>query len=104
MTNHANKVSCVPPYTCRDCGYGPDTAASTVDDGVGPEQGALSLCLNCGALSLFQPDMTQRPLTDDEWAALPAETLQHIARIETNRRRMFGGVLGNLTKKKKGRA
>jgi len=52
----------IPPHTCS-CGQVSDTASGREAT---PEPGHLSLCINCGILTIFAEDMSQRPPTAEE--------------------------------------
>lgn len=41
---------------CPECGYHPDYASS-ISEKATPEEGDLSICINCGALNRFGPGM-----------------------------------------------
>lgn len=55
------------PDACRTCGR-PNDRASSLDGSQRPGPGDLSICLSCGELSAFNPDLTLRPLTPEERA------------------------------------
>ncbi len=50
---------------CRACGYEMDHATGAGHGGI-PGPGDLSLCLNCGELSVFTPGMRRRSPTAEE--------------------------------------
>jgi hypothetical protein len=47
------------PWFCSECDYGPMDAMTSVPNGVMPEEGSITLCLNCGAV--YELDWTLRP-------------------------------------------
>lgn len=53
----------VPPHKCELCG---DVNDMTSHADKSPEEGNLSICWNCGMLTIFQEDLTQRKLTPEE--------------------------------------
>jgi hypothetical protein len=60
----------VPKAMCWHCDRLLDAAAS-MDDGPKPEPGAVSLCLYCGAVGVFGPDLMlsapDKALLDELW-------------------------------------
>lgn len=56
----------LPISECRGCGYRADSATGPRK----PEPGDVSICARCRTLSVYGDDMTLRPPTDEEWAAL----------------------------------
>lgn len=55
-------------FSCLACGYIADMASGVVDKQapskeIKPKPGDLSICIKCGHLAVFKPDMTLRPLT-----------------------------------------
>jgi hypothetical protein len=68
-----------PPSTCRICGYPFDRARGMT--AFAPQPGDISICLNCGVLSLFADDLTPRPLTNQERAKVPNKALLAIGFI-----------------------
>jgi hypothetical protein len=56
---------------CLACGYKHDAATEIIHDhGVKPRAGDISVCLNCGALAIFNADLTLRLPTTEEKADL----------------------------------
>ena len=51
---------------CQTCGYGMDDATAVPDEGV---------CLNCGELAIFTPELGLRPATAIECGDLPESAL-----------------------------
>lgn len=56
----------IPKQSCSFCGYVADTAANPFSGVKRPKPGDLIVCMNCGHLTAFGPDMKQRPLTPEE--------------------------------------
>ena len=52
----------VPTTACWECGHRSDAASGATT----PKPGDFTLCINCGALSVFADDLAARPPTDDE--------------------------------------
>lgn len=52
----------LPPELCAECGYLMDTVSAADGGDEKPQEGDLSLCLNCGAASLFDAALQRRPL------------------------------------------
>jgi hypothetical protein len=63
----------VPLSVCRSCGDEMDRASSPFTDRP-PKPGALSMCLTCGALSRFGPDLLLEPVSQEEIAELRARS------------------------------
>ena len=64
------------PLACRVCGRVADSASNALgDDDLCPQPGDYTVCINCGALSVFTREMTLRPLTQEEHADLPQNAL-----------------------------
>jgi hypothetical protein len=54
-----------PVTACWHCDR-PLDAASAVEGFAEPEEGAVSLCLYCGAIAMFGPDLILYPVTKEE--------------------------------------
>jgi hypothetical protein len=54
----------VPVTICWHCDR-PLDAATGIDDAGKPSEGAVSLCLYCGAVAVFGPDLTMLPPTEE---------------------------------------
>ena len=70
------KTTEVPPHTCTQCGDLNDAASHTDQM---PQEGNISVCWNCGLLTVFNKDLTQRKPTAEElaeWKTHPAEWAQ----------------------------
>lgn len=55
----------LPPTHCPHCGREADAATDMTTQEV-PDPGSLSVCIGCGALSIFGDDMQLRELTLEE--------------------------------------
>lgn len=58
------KSTKIPPYVC-ECGYETNTTVAAYHEAV-PTSGDLSVCLNCARLTIFNSNLTLRPLTSEE--------------------------------------
>ena len=58
--------------TCPHCGYVTDMTSS-VSENARPEPGAMTICIKCWNVGLFNDDMTIRVPTEDDWSAMIAE-------------------------------
>jgi hypothetical protein len=58
------KTTRVPLGACATCGHKLDSATS-IGANV-PSEGSVSICVGCGALSIFTADLTLRPPTPKE--------------------------------------
>lgn len=67
-----------PTSTCHVCKYESDDATDVIGDST-PVPGDLSICVNCGAVGEFNDIMVLKPMTDEELAAIDAETLAVVA-------------------------
>lgn len=70
-----------PPNKCLLCGAMLD-AATSMGNKSAPDPGSLSICGECGAVSVFADDLTLRPLTDVEVREITSsdETMQMLFR------------------------
>jgi hypothetical protein len=73
-------ATAIPDFVCPSCGYRSDRAASTTGKHATPAPGDLSICIGCAEVTEFNPDMTQRTLTPEEFLDLPIEVRRHIIR------------------------
>lgn len=71
----------VPTTACLNCGKLLD-AAMNANTNERPDPGSLSICLYCGAVTIFGDDLRLRPLTQGEFDELQAqpETLKFLRR------------------------
>ena len=61
----------IPPQMCRQCGYLFDAASATRESGGKkriPKAGSVSICMNCGDLTVFDKGLRLRPPTPEELA------------------------------------
>jgi hypothetical protein len=63
MTDDAYRY---PITVCWHCDRPLDAASPPGEDQGGPQAGAVSLCLYCGAIAIFEDENFQRPPTKDE--------------------------------------
>jgi len=75
-------VYMMPVTMCPTCGY-VMTAAGTVDGSEGrrPTNGDITGCMKCGESLIYGEAMQVRPLTLEEYTALPAEQQRDLAKI-----------------------
>lgn len=60
---------------CPHCGASLDASTNIDYEDGPPEVGDYSMCLHCGVILIYQPDMTVRRAELDDLAKLPRETL-----------------------------
>ena len=60
----------VPETKCPKCGQVLDATVNMLGDEA-PEPGNLSVCAHCTAYLVFNDDLTQRLMSDEEFIALP---------------------------------
>ena len=56
----------MPVTLCWHCDRALDDASEMLEEGGRPTPGAVSLCLYCGAVAFFGPDLELRPPTEEE--------------------------------------
>jgi RNase P subunit RPR2 len=56
----------IPKHVCPNCGYVMDQTSEAAGDGK-PTAGCISMCLSCGAVRIFNADLTLRDPTAQEW-------------------------------------
>jgi hypothetical protein len=61
----------VPAYTCPTCGDLNDAASN--EHGATPSEGDVSMCVNCGEITMFNADLSQRIPTEEEMAAIRSD-------------------------------
>ena len=71
----------LPEQTCEVCGYKFDCAMGTGSQR--PRPGDYSVCLKCGEIYTYQPDMTMRVPTLMELMELDAETSRQLELVQT---------------------
>ncbi len=88
------------PWMCAKCGYLMD--ANVVSEGphVEPEEGDLSICLNCADV-YWREGTKWRPIKPAEWASLPLEQRREIIGLTLVHRRV---ITEDLNKGRGGRA
>lgn len=57
----------IPEQRCLTCGYKMDRSSDAISDQK-PREGDFSMCLSCGAVTIFNKDLTTRKPTPDEEA------------------------------------
>lgn len=60
-----NNETEIPKQTCPECGYEMDCTSAAVGNAK-PQPGDLSMCLACGAASVFTEDLHMRKPTPEE--------------------------------------
>jgi hypothetical protein len=63
----------LPLAVCRVCAYENDAASPIRGEDDRPKPGDVCLCLNCGEVSLYGPDMLPRVPLWHELADIPSE-------------------------------
>ena len=64
----------MPPSKCLNCGKLLD-AATCVQGKHAPDAGSLSICIDCGAVTIFGDDLRLRPLTEAEAKDVQSDTV-----------------------------
>jgi hypothetical protein len=59
-----------PGNKCLECGYQYEAASGLFQDDITPQQGDVSICLNCGVALIFNADLTLRRPTPEEKFAI----------------------------------
>lgn len=72
----------LPMCRCEVCGYEFDCASHS-DEGKRPRPGDFSLCLKCGELYVFNPDMTVRVPTLAELKEMTGELETQVKHMQT---------------------
>lgn len=78
--------------TCPGCAKKLD--ASSGADGVAPKPGDCSICWYCGAMLLYQEDLTLRPMTN-------AEKVEHLA--DPDFRKVYRDLVKDIDRRERGR-
>lgn len=73
----------LPRCPCPTCGYVVDSATHVGDKEISPNDGDLSLCLKCGEILVFNPDLSLRASTLNDLMGLPADTNATLERAQT---------------------
>ena len=76
----------VPPSTCPSCGYEVDAASGVFEPTAEPRPGDVSICLECGAASVFADDLTVRAPTAAESASFGLDVAQTQLAVRAARR------------------
>lgn len=71
----------LPLLVCRICGSENDAASELGPGTARPKPGDGNICLNCGELSVYNPDLSLRSPRFDELAAIPSSAFVAIAII-----------------------
>jgi hypothetical protein len=64
----------IPACDCLNCGRSLD-AATGITGAEAPVPGSLSICVYCGAVTIFAGDLSLRPLDEAEAASLTGDVL-----------------------------
>lgn len=62
---------------CPLCGHRFDSAMG-IDTDEGPEEGSLSVCIECAGVHVYNADLTLRSMSEQEWDELPADVRQQL--------------------------
>ena len=71
-------------WECQKCGYLMDADSCPMDDEAVPNNGDITLCLNCGELYVRRTNKW-KPLTQKEFVKLPDAVKKEIIRYEAIR-------------------
>jgi hypothetical protein len=78
-------VSRIPSFPCVGCGHTADAIGSSRGEDCAPAPGDICACISCGLPMLFVEPLPGvlglRPLTADEFNALPDDAQQELTRI-----------------------
>jgi hypothetical protein len=61
----------LPTSCCPSCRYEMTEATGVSPGARSPHAGDLSVCLNCGAILQFNDILVLKPISDDDFSALP---------------------------------
>jgi hypothetical protein len=90
-----------PAWMCLICGYAMDsTAPADPTVHAAPTEGAIALCMNCGA-AYTRRRARWLPMSHEDWASL---TDDERADLEQARQARVNANLGDLTRKQGGKA
>ena len=81
---------------CEECGYNLDAHADVFDDDetATPEPGDMSMCLNCGFLTIFEHNdgkLHLRPMYESDIMAMPNENRQQVEALLRARKAIIKG-------------
>ena len=85
----------MPEQTCRRCGYMMDQNTDAYGDSR-PSPGDVSMCLRCGALSVFTEAITLRAPTGEENESLQRDS--RLTELQIMRAAVMGGALTRTKK------
>lgn len=74
------------PSMCPSCGYFMDAASPALERKISPKANDVSMCLSCGAVLVFDQDLSLRSMTEDEKSALPPHMARLLEAMERHRR------------------
>jgi hypothetical protein len=85
----------IPTSNCPRCGYEMNLASSPWrdDDDEKPKAGDYSICMQCGAALVFNPNLTHRLMTDEEMGGLPVGIKKQFSIIIEAINKVRGGVV-----------
>lgn len=86
----------MPKQACRRCGYRMDQNTEAYGDDSRPSPGDVSMCLRCGALSVFTEAITLRAPTGEENESLQRDS--RITELQIMRAAVMGGALTRTNK------
>lgn len=70
----------LPTSQCPDCGYATDSSTHVGVENHEPRPGDLSVCINCGYVSIFNDILVLKPLPTNLWDQLHPETVDTLAK------------------------
>lgn len=68
--------------TCPTCGHKLDAFTNTQNDEA-PEEGDVTICIECTSYLGINKDLTLKLLTADEFAELPSDAISELTRLRT---------------------
>lgn len=92
-------MSRVPPCLCPWCGYMSDAATSVGKAEIVPKPDDISMCIDCGGLLVFKPDLTMRKPEPEDLKDAPQPLLDLIDRM-----RLLQAAIPGRMKRRKGMA
>ena len=75
------KTTDLRSQSCVRCGYRMDAASSMFDDAT-PSPGDFTVCINCGKVMRFGPQLELQDVPTEDMLAIPAEVAHQIRQIQ----------------------
>jgi hypothetical protein len=70
------------PCLCPHCGAKLDASTELGEDDAAPIPGDYSMCLHCGCILIYKPDMTMRRAELEDLAEMPKDALLLLMRAQ----------------------